>query len=320
MTRSEEWIETEIKKCMSMLVTDRMPISAELRTLKRGDLESAISQNGGFIYWAGKLGLKMKDKSRKELRTDNEIENEIREVMRILCIERMPTSTEVRSFGCSGLESSISKTGGYDVWRLKLGLSHKRDSPDEDKLSEIENKINEITCHLNIDRMPTSSEIRECKDGDSLHNLITRNGGYRFWAEKLNLELKESETKIGQDFELVAKSILESKGFEVEKMSTKHPFDLLVNDLVKVDVKVGNPYLLRGSRCHTFGLSKQYASCDIYLIFALEESGEVERTLVIPSQFARVVTLSIGENSKYNRYIDEFDYISKYSKFLSGIK
>ena len=73
----------------------------------------------------------------------------------------------------------------------------------------------------------------------------------------MNLSIKESETQLGQDYEQIATSILKDKGFKIEKMSTGHPFDLLINNVVKVDVKVARPHMLRGKdRVHTFGINK----------------------------------------------------------------
>jgi hypothetical protein len=168
--------------------------------------------------------------------------------------------------------------------------------------------------------MPSRSEILKVFDNNStLHNKIVRTGGYRKWADALNLEIKESETKTGQDFEEIAMDLLIGRGFEVEKMTTKHPFDLLINKTVKIDVKSGRPYLLNGSRCHSFGINKKQGSCDIYIILALDETDNIERTFIIPSHHLKVTTLSIGENSSYNKYIKRFDVINLYSDFHKSV-
>jgi hypothetical protein len=171
---------------------------------------------------------------------------------------------------------------------------------------------------LGIDRMPTSTELKSLGRND-LHIKISRTKKYRGWAETLNLELKSSCTLTGQIHEDFIERILLDKGYSVERMSTKHPYDLLVNDAVKIDSKLANPYILRGSRVHTFGISKPEPTCDIYVCAALDEVGGIERIFVIPSHQLRVVTLCVGKQSKYNKYIDRWDYIEKYSNFLKDV-
>ena len=104
-------------------------------------------------------------------------------------------------------------------------------------------------------------------------------------------------------------------------MTTKYPFDLLVNGLVKIDVKSACAYYSKnGSRLHTFGINKEVATCDIYMIFALNENGDkIERTFIIPSHHIEMKSLNLGEDSKYNKYIEKYDYIDKYINFKKSI-
>lgn len=171
---------------------------------------------------------------------------------------------------------------------------------------------------LGIQRMPTADELKTLGRND-LHIKVSRTKKYRGWAEMLGLELKSSCTLTGQLQEDVVERMLIEKGYQVERMTTKHPYDLLVNGAVKVDSKLANPYFLRGSKVHTFGIAKSEPTCDIYVCVAMGDTGEVERIMVIPSHQLRVVTLCIGKQSKYNKYIDRWDYIEKYSNFLKDV-
>lgn len=171
---------------------------------------------------------------------------------------------------------------------------------------------------LGIDRMPTASELQSIGRND-LHCRISRTKKYRGWAEQLDLKLKSSETTVGQRREKEVKKILKDKGYQVSQMTTKHPYDLLINNVVKIDVKTANPYTLNGSRVHTFGINKVNPTCDLYICLSYNEQGEVERTLVIPSHLCRVRTLCIGKESKYNRFNNRWDYIEKYARFLGGV-
>jgi hypothetical protein len=163
---------------------------------------------------------------------------------------------------------------------------------------------------LQIDRMPTAAELKSIGRND-LHCKVSRTKKYRGWAEELGLEMKNSETTKGNRYEFhVLDKIKEvSNHLFIRKMSTKHPFDLLVNDCVKVDVKVGSAHNHFGARAHTFGLHKKYSSCDIYICVALDEHEEIESYFIIPSPHVQLVTLNIGTNSKYNKYKDNWNFI-----------
>jgi hypothetical protein len=90
---------------------------------------------------------------------------------------------------------------------------------------------------LNIERMPSSVEIKKVTKDSRLSNAIRRHGGYLFWAMKMGTSQSECTTRTGLDGELLIKDILENKSYVVEKMSVKHPYDLLVNGNIKIDIK-----------------------------------------------------------------------------------
>src|SRR5690606_31768682 len=171
---------------------------------------------------------------------------------------------------------------------------------------------------LNLDRMPTSTELKYLGRND-LHCKVARTKNYRGWADHLGLAVKESDTVMGQNNEKIISDMLLQLGHRVERMTTKHPYDLLVNDVLKVDVKACTPTYVRGSRVHTFGLSKKIPTCDLYICLGYNERMDIERLLVIPSHLVRIVTLCIGKQSKYDRFQERWDYIEKYSEFYKGV-
>lgn len=170
---------------------------------------------------------------------------------------------------------------------------------------------------LGLKRMPTGEELKGIGRND-LHCKLSRTKKYSGWANELGLELKSSCTILGRTHEKEIAELLKIKGFEVEEMTTKHPYDLLVDKVVKIDVKVANPYLMRGTRVHTFNLSKEKPTCDIYILIVLNEQGHKERILTIPSHHIQQKSISIGLNSQYNKY-DDFYLIDRYSDFLNSI-
>lgn len=172
---------------------------------------------------------------------------------------------------------------------------------------------------LDLKRMPTASELKSIGRND-LHCKISRTKKYSGWAKELGLKLKASETSLGQEFEKEISELVQGLGYKATRMSTKYPYDLLVEGTVKVDVKVANPHMLRGeSRIHAIRLGKVNPTCDIYICVLLNEEREAERVLVIPSHFVRKTMLNIGKRSKYNVYDGRFDYIEEYVDFFKEI-
>ncbi len=185
--------------------------------------------------------------------------------------------------------------------------------------NKIETEILKVMNMLSINRMPSAREIEEVLGDSKLTNAISKRGGHYYWAKKLNVKIKESDTKTGIDFENIAIKLFESKGYVVKSMPLLHPYDLLINDFVKVDVKISNPGYVRTSRVHTFRTAKKDATCDLYILFAMDENGGIERLFIIPGFDLRVVTLCIGSNSKYNKYINRWDLVGKYIDFYSEL-
>lgn len=190
-----------------------------------------------------------------------------------------------------------------------------RNKWSDDKIAE---EIIKVKMALNIERMPTRTEIEIVTNDSALTNKISKTGGTKYWANKLNLDLKDSETKLGQEWEMYVKSELDNLGYEVEKMTTKHPYDLLVNNNIKVDVKVSRYYKGKGFKYHTFNMEKKYHNCDIFICIGLDEEDHVVKILVIPSKYLmNKKQLSVGIESKYDKFNDRWDYIDKYSNFYS---
>lgn len=90
---------------------------------------------------------------------------------------------------------------------------------------------------LKIERMPTREEIRNFFGDDRLTNKISKTLGYYGWAEQLGLPMKPSETQTGKLGESYIADWIAQKGHAVQRMTTRHPYDLLVDGVVKVDVK-----------------------------------------------------------------------------------
>jgi hypothetical protein len=172
---------------------------------------------------------------------------------------------------------------------------------------------------LMLDRMPTASELKSIGRND-LHCKISRTKKYSGWAEDLGLQLARNETNLGNEYEKVIGGILESKGFKVEYMPTKHPYDLMLNGSVKVDVKVANMYEAQnGQNWWAFRLAKKEATCDIYILNALESDVSKERIFVIPGHLLDIQMLNMGLDTKYNKFLNRYDILETYSNFFGTI-
>jgi hypothetical protein len=184
----------------------------------------------------------------------------------------------------------------------------------------VRDEILKVMDALLITRMPSRKEICNTTGNEALVNKISKTGGFHKWAEKLNIKTKDSATELGYNHESYAKLKLVSKmGMDVLKMSANHPYDFLVNGSIKVDVKCAKPSYAHSCRVHTFATRKKYASCDLYVLIALDERDRVEKCMIVPAHEMKVVTCSIGKVSVYDKYIDRWDYFEKFDSFYKTL-
>lgn len=111
---------------------------------------------------------------------------------------------------------------------------------------------------LQINHMPTRVEIREFYGNDALTNRISKTFGYYGWAKRLGLQIKSNDTLKGKISERLAADILRDHGYEVLQMSQNYPYDLLIDKVVKADVKYSNLYHGLSGNFYSFALRKKY--------------------------------------------------------------
>jgi hypothetical protein len=182
----------------------------------------------------------------------------------------------------------------------------------------IEAKIRQIASEFMPARMPTNREVIEITGNHALSVAIQKNGGYEFWAKKLGLEQKYSESRIGLEYERRIAEKLRKAGHVVEETSVKHPYDLLIDGCVKVDVKVANTSKVRGSDVHAYRLSKKHHTCDFYICC---ENDAFKDIYVIPANMVSGQTqIDMGVHSrKYEHYKDAFYLIDDAAKFYKSL-
>lgn len=166
-------------------------------------------------------------------------------------------------------------------------------------------------------RMPSNSEVIEHEGNHALSMAIQKHGGFKYWADRLGLEQKHSETALGVEGEKIIANYLSSQGFDVKETSVKHPYDLLVNDCVKIDVKTANTSHIRGCPVHAYRLAKRDHTCDFYIFFEFDTL----RTYVVPAYKCQgQVQVEMGTDSKrYAKYFGAYHLISEMSKMLEAM-
>lgn len=172
---------------------------------------------------------------------------------------------------------------------------------------------------LNVDRLPTRSECDLVTNSKSLSNAITHYFGWYGLAEKLGLPLKKSKTTTGKTMESLADDLLRKKGFNVQRMTQNHPFDLLINNCVRIDVKASHIYHGENGDYYTFALGKKFHCCDFFMLSELNDLNEIIRTMIVPAtSVMNKSQISVGiVNSKYFKYTDRYDCIEKLIRFYS---
>lgn len=189
---------------------------------------------------------------------------------------------------------------------------------DEQKVFDA---VREVMDYLDIDRMPTHTEMRNYYGNNCLTDRIQKTGGSKVIASKLGLSMVQSETGLGEEFEEIAKELLENNGFKCNLTPLRFPYDILANGRVKIDVKVANKRKVGLSDAYAFRLAKSMQTCDIYMAFAINSKKEIQKLYIIPSNVVSgKVQLCMGTNqSKYDIYLDRWDLIRKYDEAIKQI-
>lgn len=199
-----------------------------------------------------------------------------------------------------------------------MGITNGRKWTEENT----EDAIRTVITTLGINHFPTHSEIKNFYGNCSLTVRISRTGGTRYWADKLNLPIKQCESEVGNDFELKAiEDIKENTGFDSYQTKPRYPYDLVTNQNIRVDVKVSYPSDNgSGVMANTFNLEKSEPTCDIFVLYCLKKDGSVAKTLIIPACILKGKTqVGVGILSKWDFYKDKWNYFENFAEFNESI-
>ena len=198
-----------------------------------------------------------------------------------------------------------------------MGYSHGTQWTEK----KIENAIKEVMKIANINTLPTHTQMDKITGSMALSNAVSKHGGSKYWADKLGLEAKPCESKVGYQYECECLSLLTSLGYDCELTKARYPYDLIANGNIKIDVKCSNLYKCYNGEFYTFNLEKSMPTCDVFVCYCVN-NDTVEKIYVIPSCVLSGKTqLSIGKShSKYDKYINNWDIIFRYEDFYLKMK
>lgn len=175
----------------------------------------------------------------------------------------------------------------------------------------------------NMDTMPTHSEIQQFFGNCALNSAMSNRGGTKYFSKLLGMETKNCESKFGDQLEdYCVLQIQEKLGLDGEKTKPRYPYDILVNRNVKVDVKVSRVFDNYGNaKYHTFNMEKKEQTCDVFVFYCIGTNDEIERTFVIPaSVLSGKKQLAVGKSSMYDKYLDQWHFISDYDRFMTELQ
>lgn len=186
----------------------------------------------------------------------------------------------------------------------------------------IKKAILQVKDACELDRMPSRKECVDYFGNNALAGAVSRRcGGWYALAKEMDLPIKKSETYFGKRQESEVCEMLIAKGFEVERMPQNFPYDILVDNCVKVDVKASHLFHGKQSNFYTFYLGKKHATCDVYVLLALDDDNNTTDCFIVPSCFVRNSQISMGECvSKYHKYKDRWEYIGILSKYFISLE
>lgn len=146
--------------------------------------------------------------------------------------------------------------------------------------------------------IPSNSELNELGRSD-LANQITRRGGFISWAERLGLKRRGSASDTGWGGEKELAAILTQMEFEVQPTKlVKAPYDLRVNDSLRLDVKTARFAEYGVCRGWFYRIGKN-PQADILALFQIDTKD----CYFIPWQNCPTTNVTISrDGGKYIRY------------------
>lgn len=153
----------------------------------------------------------------------------------------------------------------------------------------------------NIGHFPSNTELRDMGKND-LACAITKRGGLLELAKKLGIERQSSDSDFGWAGEESVVAELQRRGFTASRTKeVKAPFDILVNNIVRIDVKNARfaSYPTKHGSCDGwfYRLGKM-CQADLVALHQYDEGS----TYIIPWSLIPTSNVTITREGKYSHY------------------
>lgn len=154
----------------------------------------------------------------------------------------------------------------------------------------------------NIGHFPSNTELREMGRNDLACAITKRSGGLLELAKRLGMERAASDSDFGWAGEESVAAELRRRGFTAERTNgVRAPFDILVNDIVRVDVKNARfaSYPCKSGSCDGwfYRLGKM-CQADLVALHQYDEGT----TYIIPWSLIPTSNVTISRKGKYSHY------------------
>lgn len=124
-----------------------------------------------------------------------------------------------------------------------------------------------------LGHFPSVTELKARGRNDVACRVANRSGGMIAWAKRMGFERVHSDSDTGWEGERTVAAILRNRGFHVkERESQKCPYDLLVSEVIRIDVKTASyaeyDNTRKGGKCTGwfYRIGKD-TSCDIVILY-----------------------------------------------------
>jgi hypothetical protein len=163
----------------------------------------------------------------------------------------------------------------------------------------IESEIRAVA--LSLGHFPVKNELSGMKRED-LSNAICKSLGFVGWAKRLGMERAISDSDFGWAGEESVVAELQRRGFTASRTKeVKAPFDILVNNIVRIDVKNARfaSYPTKHGSCDGwfYRLGKM-CQADLVALHQYDEGS----TYIIPWSLIPTSNVTITREGKYSHY------------------
>jgi hypothetical protein len=159
----------------------------------------------------------------------------------------------------------------------------------------------------NLGHFPSTRELRQ-RGRNDLACAMTKRGGIAKFVPAVGVSRQHSDSDTGWEGEAMVLDILQARGFSVTKpIGVKSPFDLLVHDALRVDVKAAR-YAEYGACKGWFYRIGKMPQADIIILVQLDTRA----IYGLPWQVRPYTNVTISRTGgTYARYLNNFDLIRR---------